>query len=231
MKVKAKLRNIKGSGVKKLRRKGILPAVVFSKGKDSKEIQINYIEFVKAYEEAGETEIIDIQIEDENKEVAALISEIQLHPLTNVILHANFHEVDLNKKVRVNIPIEYIGIETHPLIKNQSALFLPTYDEIEVQALPRELPQHFELRIESLKEIGDFLTVKDLKKTIDISKIEIMVEDEETVIAKLDYAEMQEEPEEEERSVEDIEVTSEKEETEEEKAEGKEKPEKKEDKE
>jgi len=211
MQIIAQRREITGSKTKQIRLQKLIPAVVFGKKTDSMNLQIKYNDFVKLLKQAGETEIVDLKIEGEKEDKAVLINEVQKHPVTEKIIHVSFYEVDLTQKIRVQIPIEYIGEEEHELIKNKEALLIPLIAEVEVEALPKDLPRGFEISITSLKEIGDLLTIKDLKQAVDTSKVEILEEDDTLAIAKLDYAETLEvEEPEEEMSVEDIEITGEK---------------------
>lgn len=208
MKLKAQKREIDGSKVKHLRREGVLPAVVFGNNKESTSIQVSELPFIKVYNHSGETEVIDLEVDGLKDIVPVLVSEIQYHPVTQKILHISFREINLSEKVKVHIPLEFVGEEKHPLIKNGNAILITFFDELEVEALPRDIPSEITLEVESLKEVGDMLTIKDVKALIDTSKVELSEEDEETPIAKLDYAEMQEVEEAEPMSVDDIEVTT-----------------------
>lgn len=224
MKLKVQKRELTGSSVKKLRREGILPAVIFSKGKESVNIQLDLNQFVKAFNKAGETEIIDIAIEGEKETHPVLVKELQYHHIADQFTHVGFQEIDLTQTVRVTVPVNYLGEEEHPMIKNGKAMLITLFNEVEIEALPKDIPQVIELSIESLKEIEDVLTVAELTKAIDTEKVTLLVDDEEAVIAKLDYAEMLEVEEEEPMDVDDIEITGEKEAEEGEESEKEEKP-------
>ena len=221
MKLEVKKREVLGSKVKKLRREGILPAVIFSKGKESLSIELVLKDFIKAFSKAGETEIIDINVVGEKTPRPVLIKELQYDPVLESPIHVGFQEVDLTETVKVSVPVTYTGEETHPLIKNGKAILIVLFDEVEIEALPRDIPHQIEVSIEGLKEIEDVLTVVELEKYIDTTKVTLLVEDKEAVIAKLDYAEMLEVEEEEPMDVDDIEVTEQKD-KEEEEEEGKE---------
>lgn len=223
MKLNVQKRELTGSSVKKLRREGILPAVIFSKGKESVNIQLDLNQFVKVFNKAGETEIIDIAIEGEKETHPVLVKELQYHHIADMVTHVGFQEIDLTQTVRVTVPVNYLGEEEHSMIKNGKAILITLFNEVEIEALPKDIPQVIELSIDSLKQIEDVLTVADLKKVIDTEKVTLLVEDEDAVIAKLDYAEMLE-VEEEEMDVDDIEITGEKEEDDAEESEDEEKP-------
>ncbi len=233
MEIFAKKRNLKGSKVKVLREDGLLPAVLFSKkksqkGEPSEELVINLKDFKKVYKEAGESTLVTLKIDgeyelekgdririDENTNTEnldirkILITEVQKDPITLEPVHVSFYEVDMSEKITARIPVEVIGEEECEPIQSGEGMVLVQLDEIEVECLPQDLPQNFEVDISGLKEVNDVLTVGEAIK-VDSEKIEIK-HDPEDVLLKIDYAE-QLEVEEEEMSVEDIEVTSEKQE-------------------
>lgn len=208
MKLQAKKREITGKKVKTIRKLGRIPAVVFEPKKESLNVSVDYIAFIKAYRQAGETEVIELDLED--KKYPVIIEEVSYHPVSEEVLHVNFRIVDLKQKIRVNVPVVFINEETHPLLKTGEALLLTQLDEIEVEALPNDLPKEIVLDVQNLKEIGESFTIKDVKKVIDITKVELIEQDEELVVAALDYAQQQEEEEEGPKEVEDVEITTEK---------------------
>ncbi len=208
--LKAEPRKRAGSRLNKLRKEGWIPAVIFGKGKKSKNIKVRRNDLVRLINHVGETEVVYVHLQD--KKTPVLISEVQIHPVKNIPIHVNLHQIDLKKKVTVNVPIEFIGQEEHPLLKNKNALLLSIVDEVPIEALPSDLPKEITLKIDKLKEIGDVLTIKDIKESLKGKKIEVLEEDNDMVIAKLDYPEQIEEEEEGPQSVEDVEVTSEKQE-------------------
>ena len=209
MQLKAEKREITGKKVKNLRLNDVIPAVLFEPKKDSINVQVDYNTFVKAYKEAGETEVIEITVGSNKYPV--MVEEVQFHPVTGRVSHVNFRIVNLKQKIKVNVPVVFINEEIHPLLKNGNAILLTPVNELEVEALPNDLPKEFELDSNELKEIGDTLTLKQIKKLVDLSKIEFTEEDEDLVIATLDYAVQQEEIKEEEpQSVDDVQVTEQK---------------------
>ena len=212
MEIIAKPREILGKKVKKLRREGVVPAVVFGQGKESVSLSIDEKELLQAYAEAGESTLVDLAIEGQAPR-KVLISEIQYHPLSDRPLHVNFHEVNLKEKITTTIPIKVIGESA--LVKSGEGIILTLLDEVEVECLPTDLPSEFTIDISHLNEVGQSIAIKDL--TVDASKVEISA-DPEDLILKIDYAQMAEEEEEvdEAEAVGQVEATEEKGEGEEE---------------
>lgn len=208
MEISATKRTIKGSKVKQLRTQGLIPGSIFSTKSsrakaESTDISIEQISFLKLYKEAGESTLIKVKIESD-KTRECLISEVQFHPVTLNIRSVNFYEVDLTEKITANIPVEIIGEELNPIIKSGDAILLNVLSEIEVECLPRDLPQHFEVDVSNLKEVGDMISIADAIH-VDESKVTILT-DKTEILVKLDHAQQQETAEEEAKTVDDVEV-------------------------
>jgi len=159
--LKAEPRTITGRQVKTLRRQGILPANVFGKKTKSLSLQVAIKEFTPVADEVGETGLVDLVVKGEDSPRPVLITNIHTHPVTGRPLHADFHQVDLTEAVTAPIPVELIG--ESPAVKEKSAVLITLLDEIEVEALPADLPEKFAVDISGLKEFNDSVLVSDLK--------------------------------------------------------------------
>ena len=210
MQINAQKREELGKKTKKLRQDRKVPAVVFGKGIESVAITIDLNEFIKVFNEAGETNLIDLAINGDTRKV--LVKEVQVHPVNSSVLHVNFHEVKLDEKITAQIPVEILGEEENPVIKSGEGLALVILNEVEIEAFPTDLIDSFEVDVSGLAEIDAFLTVADLN--YDKSKIEITGHEEDDLVVKIDHAVSLEEEEEElteEELLESVEVTGEKE--------------------
>lgn len=177
MSLSAEKRKIVGKKVKKLRLEGKVPANVFGKNVKSLALSIKRIEFEKLYRTAGETTLIDIHIEGEKEPRPALIAEAQFHSVSDHLLHVNFHQVDLTKKVTAGVPVRLIG--ESPAVKDKGAVLVTVMSEINVEALPANLPDHIAVDISGLVEFGDSVHVKDLRVDSDVK---ILADEGETVV-------------------------------------------------
>lgn len=180
-------RQIFGRKVKALRRDGHLPANVFGKKIKSQALTVSLQDFQKTFSEVGETGLVDLMVDKEAESRPSLISNVQINPVTDNPIHADFHQVDLTQKVTANVPVEVIG--ESPAVKDKGAILITLFDEVEVEALPTDLPSKFEVDISSLKDFNDSIDAKDLK--VDRSKVDIKVDDSESIV-------MAQEPKEEE---------------------------------
>ncbi|MGI6776403.1 MAG: 50S ribosomal protein L25 [Patescibacteria group bacterium] len=159
-KLTAQKRELTGHKVKKLRREGILPANLFGKKIKSQSLQVNLKEFLKVFEKTGETGLIDLVIDDKETR-SVLVGNVQIEPVSDQLLHVDFHQVNLEEKVTVAVPIHLVG-EAPAVVQDEGVLVQPLA-EVEVEALPTDLPDHLEADISSLDKIDAAVRVADLK--------------------------------------------------------------------
>lgn len=177
--LKAEGRELVGRDSKNLRKQGSIPAEVYGgKTKGNDHITLNSIEFEKVFRKAGESTIIELEMPD-GKSKAVLIQAVQFHYLTSKPIHVDFFEVSMTEKLTATVPIEFIGESM--AVKALNGTLVKVIDAVEVECLPGDLPQHFEVSIEKLASFGDVLTVADIPHD---SKVELKPAPEE-VIAKV----------------------------------------------
>lgn len=180
--LKAEERKILGKKVKNLRRQGIIPAHVFGKKIATEHVSVKALDFIKVYKEAGETGLVDLKIGEE-KVKPVLIRQVQVDPVRGEMLNIDFYQVNLLEKTKVNVPIILIGEEPE-IIHTGEAVIIQPMMEIEVEALPTDLPENIEVDITTLKIIGDAITVAGLP----ISQGVTILAEPESVVVKLDNA-------------------------------------------
>ena len=165
----AKRSNVKA---KKLRRQGILPANVYIPKKESIALEIDPYAFAKLYEEVGETGLVYLHIDQEEQAVPALIDRVDMDYLGNSFEHVVFRGVNLKEKITAKVPVEIVGEFDVP-----EAVLITVQDEVEVEALPADLPEKFVFDVSQLKAIGDTFTLADLK--FDNTKVELVLSEDE----------------------------------------------------
>ncbi len=175
MELAVKTREKLGKGNSVLRKEGFIPAELYGRGFENLHLTVNKKDFQKVFQEAGESTIVNLVLGSEKH--TALIHEIQKDFLTDEIVHVDFHQVRMDEKIKAHIPLEFIG--EAPAIKEFGGVLNKTISEIEVEALPGNLPRHFEVDLSGLKELNQSFYVSNLKVP---KGVEIMVEPE-TVIA------------------------------------------------
>jgi len=170
----AKIRQISGKKTKTLRKKGILPAILYGPKIKSSSLEVDSKEFEKIYQEAGESSLVSLEVE--GKKIPVLIHEIQRDPLTDKILHIDFYQAPLEEKITAKIPLIFEGFS--PAVKELGGTLVKVIHELEVKAKPEDLPKEIKVDISSLKIFEDILTIKDLKVSIGV---EILKNPEEIV--------------------------------------------------
>lgn len=180
-KLEAQKRKILGRKVKKLRIEGVLPANIYGKKIKSVAVQVDLKEFEKIYKEVGETGIIDLKVKGEQKARPVLIRNLQLDPVTDFSLHADFHQIKLKEKTTVEVPVELVG--EAPAEKEGVGILVTLLDSLEVEALPTDLPEKLEVDVSKLEKVDDLIRVSDIK--IDKKKITIKA-NENDIVAKIE---------------------------------------------
>ena len=212
-------RKILGKKVKTLRSEGILPVNLFGKDIKSKTLQVQEKDFRLLFKTAGETGVVEVKLKSET--YPALIHNVQRNPVTDKIIHVDFHKVNLKEKISTHVPIKLVG--EAPAEKTGVGLLLQTINEIEVESLPGDIPSQIEIDASKLEEVGQTVHVKDLN--INTDKVEVKNNPDDVVVS-VQTAEMKEEVVEEAPAPEEVEAIAEKgeEEAEEGKEEAKEEP-------
>ncbi len=148
-----------GRKVKHLRAAGKVPATVYGKGVKSASVTLAADGFAKVYAETGETGLIELQVDKDVRPV--LVHTVQVDPVTSSVLHVEFHQVDLKEKVHAKVPVEIVG--DSPAVEQKLGVLLTVLNDIEVEALPTELPEKIEVDVTKLAEVDQEVKVSDLR--------------------------------------------------------------------
>jgi large subunit ribosomal protein L25 len=157
-KLTASVRTITGKKVKMLRVKELIPATLYGKGIKSISVECPLKPLTAIIREAGESGLVYLTVED--KVHPTLIHMVQRHPVTNDILHIEFHEVNLKESVKANVPVVLTGEAL--AVKDGVGTLLQITAEIEVEALPTNLPEKYEVDVTNLAAVNDEIQVKDI---------------------------------------------------------------------
>jgi large subunit ribosomal protein L25 len=154
----AQRRVVLGKKVRRLRRQGIVPANVFGRGRDSKPIQLDSVELKRLLAGHGGSKLINLRIDGTND--AVLVRHVQHEPRTGHIQHVDFLHVDLTEKLRARVPVHLVG--EAPAVRQLGGVLLRMSDAIEVECLPRDLPEALELDIRRLEQFDTTLYARDV---------------------------------------------------------------------
>ena len=157
----ARLRARTGTGlVRRLRKEGDVPAVLYGGGKDNLSIAVNHdVLFHSLEKEEFHSQIITINT-DGNRE-KAILRNVQRHPHKVQILHADFQRVNQDRAIHMSLPIHFLGEEDCIGVKQDGGMISHLMNEIEVTCLPKDLPETIELDVTNL-HLGESLHLSDI---------------------------------------------------------------------
>ena len=222
IKIQASNRVERGKEIaKKIRKEGSVPAVVYSKDTNlSLTILTSSIKLLRSIH-FSESAIIDLEILDDKKSkpIPVIIKDIQLHPLSEEVIHIDFLKVSLTEKIKVHVPLALKGEAKG--VKEEGGVLEQILRDVEIEALPLDIPENIEVDISDLG-IGNSLHVEDLSLAGNLKILTDASATVLTVIAKKEEEEVVEAAVEEEAGAAEPEVIKEKKEEagEEEKKEG-----------
>ncbi len=157
-----------------LRKAGKLPAVYYGRIEKSTPVAVSAAEFLKVWKKAGESSIVELKGLDDAHQ--ALIKDVDVHPVTGVPRHADFYVVEKNKKLEVKVPLNFVGVST--AVKDLAGILVKVLHEIEIEALPKDLPHSIDVDIALLATLESQIAAKDIKLP---AGVELKVSPEEVV--------------------------------------------------
>lgn len=169
LELNAQIREILGKKVKTLRNNGLVPVVLYGTNSKSTPLQVKYKELEKIYKEAGENTIVKLKVKGGKKnedEQNVLIYDIERDPLTEKFIHVDFYAVRMDKPITAHVPLVFEG--TSSAVDVDGGVLVKNLMEIEVEALPANLPHEIKVDISMLKTFDDLIYIKDLKIPNDV---------------------------------------------------------------
>jgi len=207
----AEIRKEAGKNTDKLRKEGKLPAVLYGYKAKNLPLQLDYREFEKVYEEAGESSLISLEVEGEKKPFQVLIYDFQKDPLSGQFTHVDLYQPSLKKKIETNVPLVFEG--EPGAVKNLDGTLVKNISEVEVRSLPHNLPHELKVNVEKLETFEDHVKISDLVLP---EGVEVLKDPEEIIALVVPPTKVEEELEKPiEEKIEEVEKVEEKKEEEE----------------
>lgn len=189
-----KERDVKKS-LEKLREQDIIPGVIYGQGSEAISVCFDRMEFIQIYREFGESSIITLK--GLNKDMEVVIKDFQLNPINEQLLHVDFMTVVADEAITIYVPIIYTGVSG--AVDRGEGTFT-SVDEIEISALPKNLPHEIKVDISVLEKVGDSIHLNDitlpdgvtaLDANISIASISALVEEpEEEGSTEIDFSQI-----------------------------------------
>ncbi|MBI3572768.1 MAG: 50S ribosomal protein L25 [Candidatus Kerfeldbacteria bacterium] len=152
-------RTLTGKQTDRLRRQGLVPAVLYGHGVKNELLQVESGTLQKVLRRAGSSSLVDLQI-GHNTPVKVLIQGIQRHPTVSAVTHIDFFQVRMTEKLQTDIELHLVG--ESPAVKEQSGILIRTLDKLKIECLPADLVPSLDVDISQLKTFADRIHVRDL---------------------------------------------------------------------
>jgi len=176
LELKVEARKDSGRKLKTLREKGFIPAVVYGPGHKPASIQVSYNDFNKILEEAGESTLIKLKLGDQIKNV--LIHDVGKDPISDKFIHVDFYQVRMDKIIKTHVGLVFEG--EAPAVKNLDGVLIKNITELEIEALPKDLPHEIKVDISILDSFDKHIRIKDLVLP---QGVKVLEEPEELVVS------------------------------------------------
>jgi len=161
--LKAKVRSALGKKTQDLRKEGKLPAVLYGPGLKNLNLEIDSRDFIAVFQEAGRTSFLQLEVEQGSKKPSVflvLVHDIQKDPLSLALSHVDFYQSSSTKEIKVKVPLVFEG--ESEAVKSLGGTLVKNIQEIQVQALPQNLPHEIKVDLKALDELGKTILIKDL---------------------------------------------------------------------
>lgn len=170
-----------------VRAAGLIPAVVYGPKQEATSVKVNYQEFEKAFKEAGESTVVILDLDGAEHET--LIHDVDFHPVRGNVAHVDFYAIEKGKKVQVHVPLAFEGVS--PAEKNLGATLVKVMHEVEVEAMPKDLPHEIAVDVSALVDLESQIHASDLKMPAGVT---LLSEPEEVIAIVQAVEEFTEEP-------------------------------------
>jgi len=186
--LKATKRSVTGKQVRALRRAGELPGIIYGHNMEPVSISLNAHSATLLLNRTTASSLVTIELD--GKEYPTLVRERQRNPVKSVYVHIDFQAVSMTEKINAEVAIQLIGIS--PAVKDFNAVLVTGISELEMEALPQDLPERIVVDISNMLKIGDGIYVRDI---IVSDKVKVLANASEMIVlATAPKAEVVEEP-------------------------------------
>jgi large subunit ribosomal protein L25 len=160
--ISANLRSVKGTGgSRRLRREGRVPGTFYGPARSAISIEVDAKEFSGKVAHLEGSHLVRLASEaPELSGRVALVRELQWHPVTGALLHTDLYEVDLDRKLTIKVPLHFVGKAIG--VTQQSGILQPILREVQVECLPTDIPDFFEVDVSHLG-IHDAVHIADIQ--------------------------------------------------------------------
>ena len=188
----AEMRDDQGKGAsRRLRRQGKVPAIIYGAGREPRSLMFDHNKVLQQLEDPSfYSSILNIKVGDKSR--AAVVKDIQRHPAKQRILHIDLQRIVEDEKIKMQIPIHYLGEEEAVGVKLGGGTVSKLMTELEISCLPKDLPEFLEVDISEL-ELDQMLNVSDIKLPEGTEITELLIEQNPAIVSIQEIKEIIEE--------------------------------------
>lgn len=157
LKLKAVKRDV-AEKPEEIRESGAIPAVFYGPKESSQAITVKALEFDKVFKESGESTVVVLDVDGTEHET--LIHDVAYHPVRGNVAHVDFYVIEKGKKVQVNVELVFEGVS--PAEKTLGGTLVKVMHEVEIEAMPKDLPHEIVVSVESLVDFDSKITAGDI---------------------------------------------------------------------
>jgi large subunit ribosomal protein L25 len=172
----AEFREMQGKGAsRRLRHDGKVPAILYGGHSEARALTLSHQKLLIMLEnERFYSTILSLKVGDQTQ--AAILKDVQRHPYKNAIVHIDFQRVEDNQKIRISIPLHFVGAAVSPGVKSQGGIVSHMRNEVEVTCLPKDLPEFIEVDLSALS-LNESIHLSQLKIPDGVELIALAKED------------------------------------------------------
>lgn len=187
----AKPRQEKGKGAsRRLRRAGLVPAIIYGANQDALPINLDHNTIFHALrQEKFHTSILTINLDGKVEKV--LLRDFQRHPYLMQVLHLDFQRVNEQEEIDIKVPVHFLNSDIAHAVKVQGARVTHILTEIEIRALPSNIPSFIEVDLKNIKA-GQALHLSDLKLPAQVLAVPLLRNDDQVVAIAASITEKEE---------------------------------------
>ena len=167
-----------------VRQGGFIPAVVYGRTEAATSLSIDERKLEKVWKEAGHTSVVVLEGAGEKKET--LIKEVQIHPVTGRLVHADFYALEKGKKVKISVPLSFVG---EAPAEKAGHIVVKALHGIEIEVAPQDLPHSLPVDVSKLANVGDHILASHISLPASAT---LITHGEETIVSVRAFVEEKE---------------------------------------
>ena len=156
--LKAKPRTVTGKQVRRLRREGLLPAVIYGRHITPLSISLNAHDTSRILPGLSRSSLVVVDVDGERH--TTLVRDRQRHPVSGSLVHIDFNAISMTETLRTTVAVVLHG--EAPAIKNFDGILVGGSEKVEVECFPADLPENIVIDLSVLEKIGDAIYVRDI---------------------------------------------------------------------